>query len=279
MDLIYLDRENIENYTDYLTGDIAENIGRTYYHGLVVVKDEEPCAGIVWVTKNTTNEDDNVGHIVFLRIDDKEAEDILFDNYKLQIAEDEVKKSTFSIPAMTSEGEKKALLSRGFTVELMEGDVIRTRISDVTAIKKFKHDDSISSISALDNREFAAAVRRFFQMGMKGICEDLVYLPKTYFENEVSCYVESEGQVNGMLLLHKNFSGALVVILMGYIGNSFAKYLPHLMGYAAYKIVEVYGPDTEVLIDRHNYSTLALAEKLFPSGFGIPMYQGERSEE
>ena len=48
---------------------------------------------------------------------------------------------------------------------------------------------------------------------------------------------------------------------------------------AVLSALEEYDPQTEVLIDRHNYATLALTEKLFPRGFGIPVYKGEKEED
>ena len=60
MDIVYLDQENVENYTEYLTRDEAENIGRTFHHGLVVTNDDdEPVAAMIWKIRNTQSESEN----------------------------------------------------------------------------------------------------------------------------------------------------------------------------------------------------------------------------
>ncbi len=65
---------------------------------------------------------------------DEEATELLFENYESSIMDDEVVKSTFSLPAMTSAREKAALSDRGFTVELMEDDIIRSRLSEAASL-------------------------------------------------------------------------------------------------------------------------------------------------
>ncbi len=81
-----------------------------------------------------------------------------------------------------------------------------------------------------------------------------------------------------MLLFHKHPSGALEIILMSAIGNGAKNILPQMMCLALGNIRDIYSEDTQLWIDRHNYAALALSEKLFPSGFGVPVYMGSRKE-
>ena len=99
MDIVNLDEENIEMYTDYLTPDVAENVGRTFYRGLIVEDNDSPVAGMVWDVKNMMRDDDVEIHISFLRIDDEEATEPLFEEYKTSVMEDGVVRSCFSLPA------------------------------------------------------------------------------------------------------------------------------------------------------------------------------------
>ena len=282
MEIVYLDQDTVEYFTDYIGEDAAENIGRMYYNGFIVRKDDEPVAGIIWQLRNVVTGKEKESRIVFLRIDDDKAQDILFEYYESAIAREEVGKSTFVLPAASSAKEKAALENAGFTAGLMEGDIIKARLSDVAELalmEKTKISSDVLPISSLSQGDFAAAIRRFAQRGLYGLCEDLIYLPKTYFENEVSCYVGSSGGINGLMLLHKLPSGALSIIIMACIGEDYARILPKMMRRVLSSALERYSPDTEIMIDRHNYSVLALSEKLFPSGFGIPVYQGSRTEK
>ncbi len=281
MTLTVLNEDNVEQYTDYLSEDIAENIGRTFFHGVIAQEMERPMAGIVWETRNVLEEADAESNILFLRIDDEAATDALFDEYENQIRMDNVKKSLVSLPAKASKKEKQILRDRGFTIGLMEGDDICANVSElarIQAFSKIKISDAINPLKNVTQRAFNGAVSKMASQGRYGLCQDLAYLPRLYFENDVSCYAEEDGKINGMLLLHLMPSGKLKVILMTVEGKKSTILIPQMIKQAVTSALEEYGPDTEVIIDRHNYSSLALSEKLFPRGFGIPVYMGERKE-
>ena len=281
MYIVNLDEDNIEVYTDYFTPDIAENIGRTFYRGLIVDSEEGPLAGMIWEVRNMMKEEDNESNICFLKVDDDVAGELLFDEYKSLVEEDEVTKSNFSLPAKSTERETKALEDAGFTVKFMEGDLIKCRLSEILELKfiqKVTPSENIHALRTMTQRGFNSSVRNFMMNGLYGLCEDLPYLPRSYFENDISCYSEVDGEVNGILLFHKNPSGGLIVSVMAAIGKDYGKILPHMIRYSVTCCREYYPDDTEVWIDRHNYASLALSEKLFPRGFGIPVYIGSREE-
>ena len=50
------------------------------------------------------------------------------------------------------------------------------------------------------------------------------------------------------------------------------------MRYSILAMEEHYPGDTHVMLDRHNESSFLLSEKLFPRGFGVPVYAGSREE-
>lgn len=281
MDIVNLDEENIEMYTDYLTPDVAENVGRTFYRGLIVEDNDSPVAGMVWDVKNMMRDDDVENHISFLRIDDEEATEPLFEEYKTSVMEDGVVRSCFSLPAKASAREIKTLEREGFSVRFMEGDLIKCRLYEIFELKliqKIGSSENIHSLKSLTQRDFNTAVRAFASKGHYGICEDLPYLSQSYFENDISCYSEKDEEVNGIFLFHKIPSGGLLVSVMAAIGNDFGRILPEMIKYSVTRAKEYYPDDTQVLIDRHNYASLALSEKFFPRGFGIPVYIGSRKE-
>ena len=281
MYIVNVDEDNIEAYTDYFTPDIAENLWRTFYRGLIVDSENGPLAGMIWEIRNMMKKDDNESNICFLRIDDDAARGLLFDKYKSLVEEDEVKKSNFSLPAKSTEREIKALEDAGFTVKFMEGDLIKCRLSeilDLKIIQKVTPFENIHALKTMTRREFSFSVRSFMMNGLYGLCEDLSYLPRSYFENDISCYSEADGEVNGFLLFHKKPSGALMVSVLAAIGKDYGKILTQMIKYSVKCCSEYYPTDTEVWIDRHNYAALALSEKLFPRGFGIPVYIGSREE-
>ena len=281
MEVIVLTEENVSRYEDYITADVAENIGRTYYRGLVVTDDDTPVAGMIWELKNVLRETDVESHIVWMTIENETAADQMFAKYDENIKEASVVKSYFSLPAKTGKEEKKVLKDKGFTVALMEGDQITARLSEIAEIefvKKIKKVDTVNPLRFITQRGFNSVLRRMMSIGHYGICEDLPYLPRSYFENDISCFSEVDGVINGLLLCHKYPSGKIEVSMIAAVGKDYVRILPLMIALAVQNAVEIYPPETEVIIDRHNYASLALGEKLFPRGFGVPVYIGERTE-
>ncbi len=281
MKVTELTLDNVSGFEEYLTPDVAENIGRTFYHGLVVTDDDTPVAGMVWELKNTMKSAAVESYISWISVKDDEAAGMLFEKYEESIKTANVAKSSFSLSAKTGKEEKRILKDRGFSAKLSEGDEITVKLSEIANIdfvKKIKLIDNVRPLKDATQRQLNAAIKNMISLGLYGVCEDLPYLPRSYFENEVSCYSEVDGTVNGLLLCHKYPSGTVEISMIAAIGKDYVKILPYLIACAAKSAQEIYPPDTVVMIDRHNYATLALGEKLFPTGFGIPVYTGERSE-
>ena len=56
MKMTVLTVDNIEDYRDFIGADMAENIGRNYYRGLIAEDGSECLGGIIWQYKNAGNE-------------------------------------------------------------------------------------------------------------------------------------------------------------------------------------------------------------------------------
>jgi hypothetical protein len=128
-------------------------------------------------------------------------------------------------------------------------------------------------------RQFRGGINRCVDLGKRGLCEDMEYLPISAFEQDVStCSLDENGEVDGLLLFHKLPSGILSIQLMIYMGKDVANGLPGMMRLFVNKMEEKYEPDTQIILNRHNEASLLLSEKLLPRGFGIPVYAGSRTE-
>lgn len=282
MNVVKLTEDNVSEYSQFVPEDVAEYVGRTYYRGIIVISDEgEPAAGMLWLLKNMRKETDRESHILWIRISDESAADTLFDEYETMIRTEEVIRSSFSLLAKTAKPIKGILKAKGFSVKLMEGDTIVAKLSEIGQIpflQKLTPSDDVKPLRSVTQRGFNIAVRRMAEKGFYGICEDIEYLPRMYFENDVSCVCEQDGMINGLFLCHATNAGRLVVELMAAVGQDYVMTLPHLIGRAYQSAMIIYSPDTEVIIDRHNYASLALGEKFFPRTLGVPVYIGSREE-
>ncbi len=283
MNILALDEYNIDRYGEFVPEDIAQNLERYFFHGLIAVTDEGPVGGMMWkVTELAEHKDmEKESSIIWLRIDDPNAAKPLFEFYKLSIDCEEVVRSSYTLPARNFEAGKEALLAAGFTLELAEGNLLRTTLSEISALpvfKSIKPQGDIQPLSELSDSAFNVAIRRFANHGCRGTYEDLEYLPRKYFDNYVSCYCQMDDMINGILLFHENLSGSLQIVLMGAIGDEAQRIIPQMLSHAIISAKPLYKPGTQVCINRHNYMSLALSERLFPCGFGAPVYTGSRQE-
>ncbi len=281
MNIVELSTDNIVSFLQFVPEDIADHIGRIFHHGMIAVEGDTPLAGMAWELKNMLEDAPKESRILWLKAEDETAAAELFERYTEDIALDDVERSCYTIPAAPDSREKEFLEAQGFTSELTEGDEISAtldQISEIPLMKKTKPDPSIKTLMSVNQAAFSATARRMAGKGHRGICEDLIYLPRMYFENDVSCFYEEDGQIRALLLFHRLPSGNLRVVLMAAIGKDANQLLVKLMKNALMEVEELYPPDTKIFIDRHNLATLALGEKLFPNEIGMPIYIGSRKE-
>ena len=173
------------------------------------------------------------------------------------------------------------LKQAGFFVKLMEGDQIVVKVGEfekLPLMKVRKDSPNIYPVGDVAVRQFRKGIWRCIEAGFTGVCEDLSYLPMNWFEPEISCYSAHEEDINGFLLFHKHPSGALSLQLMAALGKEYQQTLVAMMRHSIIAMEENYAPETRVILDRHNEASLQLSEKLFPRGFGKPMYMGHREE-
>lgn len=266
-----------------ITEDMAENLGREFYHGLAAMSDTEDSflAGIVWEYLNLEGELDTESRIEWLKVKNPEAEEALFQAYKDAIRTVKAVRSSVVIQADDSENEKEALKNAGFKVKLTEGDYIIVSLSEFSNLpfmKSRKVPDNIGALSQLSLRQFRKGIAKCVGIGRKGICEDLTYLNMSFFESDVSCYAKTDDVVSGLFLFHMLPSGMLSMQLMVGMDKDAQENLLGMMRQFVISMEEKYSSDTKILMKRHNQATLLLSEKLFPRSFGIPVYEGSREE-
>ncbi len=282
MGVVELTEDNAEDFLDYLGLDVVENIGRTFFRGLIALDEKgSPAAGIVWEYKNVRTGSGKESHIMWLQASDEEAFNELFLKYDNAVKAEGAVRSLLSLPADTSEKLKDMLKSKGFSGEIAEGSIIAADLSEVSnigAFEKVEISDAVKPLKSMTQRDFLATIDKMMELKRFGTCEDLDHLPRLYFENNVSCYAEVDGQICGLFLFHRTLSGKLEVVLLCMLGKESVKILPQLIKQAAESGYEYYEPDTVIVIDRHDNASRALVGKLFPGGFGMQVFEGERLE-
>ncbi len=284
MTIIELNGINASIYASYMGEDMAENLGREFYRGFVVKSDEDGsfAAGVVWEYRNVGDEESTESVIKWIRIADADAAEPLFQAYSEKIREYPVVRSRFVIPVKDGKTEREALKKAGFTAKLTEGDSIIVSLAELLKMplaKKRKLPEQIGTINELTLRSFKRGITKCVMAGKKGLCEDLIYLPMSWFEADVSCFAKKEDLICGYLLFHKLPSGMISIQLMVALGEDYQQNLIGMMRKFIFAMEENYPTDTKILLNRHNQASLQLTEKLLPRGFGIPVYAGEREEQ
>lgn len=283
MSIIELDADNVVEYIPFMGEDMAENIQREFYRGIVIPSDTADgiAAGMVWEYRNFEEDADTESVIEWIRIFDMEATDTLFDAYHEKIKSEGAVRSHFVIPVKGYKNEKEALKAAGFSAKLSEGDNIIVKLSELSAMpimKSRKVPHNIGTISELTLRKFRKGISKAISRGRKGLCEDLSYLSMGWFEGDVSCYSMDDDEISGFLLFHKLPSEMLSIQLMIGLDNNYDKNLLGMVRKFIVSMEEKYPPETKIVLNRHNSASLQLAEKLLPRGFGIPVYAGNREE-
>ena len=280
MRILKLTEENIASYAIFAGEDIAENIGRKNYRGLIAVEEDFFLAGIIWQYIYTDGECES--SIEWFKVFEPSVAGLLFSAYKQQIDLEKVKQSTLIIPALKSKKEKELLKEAGFNVRINESDKIIVTLSELSAMpfmNSRKIPKQIKPIGDISVRQFKKGISRCVSIGKRGLCNDLEYLPVPVFEPNVSvCYLDSEDEVSGFLLFHMLPSGMLSLQLMISLEKEAGAVIMGMMRLFVIKMEENYAPDTKILLDRHNESSLKLSEKLLPRGFGIPENKEKREE-
>ena len=281
MSIIEIDEDNIEEYADIVDQDIAENMERTYFRGLVCHDpgDDSVKAAMIWELQSVEKDTDTESRIDWIYADGTDNLEPLLEAYREKNAEEEVKRSFFEIPSL-DEQIGSALGGCGFDVESVESRVVRLTVDELAAnpLAKKKAPDFVQSISGLDIKSYHQGVMKLLFQPDACPLEDMCYIPKTWFDQDVSCYVTTDGKVNGFLLIHEFPSGILMPLFFRASGPDASHHIAYMMIYSMQKAAEKYPGDRVVLVKRRAANIEAIVNKLFPGKKGQPATAGQRKE-
>ncbi len=280
MNIIDITEDNIDEYTGYIDPDMEENIGRDYFRGLLVLdeKDEQPVAALIWEYINLEEEDeDTESRIVWIRMDNKAAGEILMDAYTRETANEDVKRSFYKLPVKLK-NEFSLLENAGFSAKETENTVINVTLSELSKLPMVKGSapEYIMPINEVAISQFRKGIAKCAADKRKGILDDLEFLPMNWFDMDVSCCVNINDKVSGFLLVNKTASEKIIVDLFFAYEPDAGSNLLHMMNYSVNTALAKYPGDTIVKLHIHNEMSTALVKKLFPNKKGKPCMVGER---
>ena len=278
--LIEINGDNAEDFSDYIDIDMQEELDRVFFKG-VGATDESgaPAGALVYELKNSESEEDTTSRIRLLKAKNEDVENELLTEYASVIRDDEVVESFYE---SSDESMSHYLESNGFSLRMSEALDVAIPIEDIKKISQLikgrRFPAFIQSLSDVTVLQFRSFIKECLVKGRKGLMDDLAYIPKNWFESDVSACVVTDDKVNGVLLIKKAPSGTMFAVLFTAFGPDYQQNLGLMMAYSAQKITELYPDDATVVIRRHSPMVKKLTDKFFPSRKGEDVYSGNRAE-
>ena len=282
MDLKAIFEDNINDYSDHVDCDVAENMERAFFRGLA---GHDPDDGsllslLIWELKSVQDSNNTGSELKWIYAADPSFLAPLLEGYEKEVHDEKVKRTFFE--STTLDKDNQAVLGdRGFSFSSVESRNIDVTVDECRAlfIAKKAAPSYIQSIHHLTVEEFYQGLMNILFRYDNPALEDLAYLPKRWYEQFVSCYIKTDNKVTGFLLVHACPSGILIPVLFFAVGPDSRMSLVEMLRFSIRKAAEIYPGDTIIRINRRDDSVTALSNRFFPDKKGEPAIAGERSEE
>lgn len=282
-EIIELTEENLEQYDSLIGAEETENIGREYYRGIVITDDEENviASGIWEMIHIDDDEKDTEARLVSMRAkDDKTAEQLL-EECQERLREEDVVDCFFELHPCDNCISKKAFEKAGFDVsETESSDIVVTlkELSEKAFSGSGKTPPYIRELGNLMVRSFRRGVMDCIFYSRRELMEDLGTISMSWFEQQVSSYVETDGRVSGYLLIHKTPSSRLRIEVLTASGGDSKKDLLSMMVFSLRQALENYPEDTEVVVCRRDADVKNLTDYLLPEVKGVKVLSGRKED-
>ncbi len=277
-----LTEDNLEDFSDHIDPEEAENIGRDTYRGLAITTDSGDFnAGAIWEVKYLENEEkDTVSRLSWVSTQDSDSADELLNAYTEMVQEDMVVQT--SLELFPDAIDETVLGSHGFEVIKKEGSNIIISVGDLANLKLMHLNKIIPSyvtpLTDVREREFKRGLMNCMFRSKRELTEDLPYLPIEWYEPNLSCYVATDGKIEGYLLVHQTATDRLRVELLIDVGCDAQVELLNMVRFSMKQAVANYPPETKIVLRRSDNATQKLVAFLFPNVKGEQMLTGERKE-
>ena len=233
-----INSENADKYETLIEADMLENISRIYYRGVGLMdQDGTPEASLIWELLHYDDEDrETESSLKQISATESQAKSLL-EEYKKVVTSEEVGKTTFELPY--DKKQDAIFAEKGFSTKQGESRMVKVSVADIAGLsiaKKTKTPSYIRDLTELDPRSFKRGMLNCLFYGRREATEDLNMLPMDWFEKDVSCYTETDGRIDGLLLVHRTASGKLRIELLINVGPEAKKDLAYIPGNTRYQL-------------------------------------------
>ena len=274
---------NKDEYTKLVGDDIAENIRRQYYQGIVYKESpkKKPSAAIVWETLNSeSRRRDTISRMVYFSAPNREVADALLEEYGNIAHEDNVKKTVFEMDTL-SDDVRESLSDAGFKIQEKESCDLLFTVGDAISNKRVdftRHTKNIIPVSQISEVQFKQWTKYCLYYDECGINDDLENLPKSWYDEDISCCAVLDDKILGMLLVHVFPNGEITPVLLFSTGKNATAVVLNMIRFFVVEAEKKYPKNTKIVVTRRREITRRLMDSLFPKKQGDIVMAGERKE-
>ena len=283
MQNILITEENLEEYKDYLGADMAENVGREFIRALALrdEKSGEIHSALMWEIENKELESrDTQSKIYMLKYTDRIFGKKILDAYTELVRQEKALRSIIELKSSETE-TAVCLMECGFDLREASSEDITVPLKNILKIPLLQKDtpDTMIPVKELSHKQFEEGIRSSIANGRRSLIEDILYIPKRWFEQELSCCILSGKEVSDMLLIHKSPSGMLIPQLIFGSGPNASVNMLNLICHSLKTASEKYPPETPVKLRLDPRILSWVKEKLLIEITGDYIFFGERKEK
>ena len=274
---------NKDEYTKLVGQDIAENIRRQYYQGLVYKESakKKPNAALVWETLNSeSRRRPTFSRLVYFSAPDKEIADELLEEYGKIAREDKVNETVFELTEISND-VRDSLQDGGFKIQKKESTDLVFSVEEALANKRIdftRNTKNILPVSEISEVQFKQWTKYCLYHDECGINDDLENLPKNWYDEDISCCAVLDEKILGMLLVHIFPNGAITPVLLFSTGKNSTPIVLNMIRFFVKEAEKKYSKDTRIVVTRRSDLTRRLMDSLFPKKLGETVIAGERKE-
>ena len=264
-----INEENKDNLDGIVPDFITENLYREHFRGMAVYSEleERPAAVMFWeLFRMNILDREPEACIVWFSFEDKEYGRELLREYGKRAAAKGVKRTVILVTYDMDSPEAELLREEGFELTIRESpDVVVTikEMSEHPMASKKKIGKAAKAISSLSTNSF----RRGLLKCMKGTDRehDVISLPMSWFDPDISSYVAKDGEPVGFSLLHCTSSGTLRMELLIVLGERSNEYLISMISFCLIEAKKKYPPETLVILPKRDEASAKLIKYFFPN--------------
>lgn len=281
MKCIRITEENMQQYVNEIDPEMLENIGRKYYRARALHEDVDhaPQAIVVWKLLHIPNEKKTAAEIRWFYAKSEAAAGSILEECEQEFVQEGVTKVFFEWEAEDEE-LKAALKDHGFSLQMKESRELVLTVEELSPLLGNGNNPSLTCVKSIDRltfRQFRTEIKNCMKHGRMGALEDLDELPFDWFEPEVSCFVQIDGNICGFLMVHRTVSKRLAVKLFTAWRPAANQDLIHMIRFAIQKAQAKYDPKTQVVIRTYDATGEALTGKLFAKAVRQKLQEAQKT--